>query len=580
MRLRFASRALVAGLVALAPARARAQAIGQGFDLERSGRLDLAAEFYLSTARTSPANVAALLGLERVLPQLHRMPELLPLVQRAVARDSVNIALRGLLVRTYVALDLPDSAAAVTARWAHASPHDEAPYREWALALTDRRLNESARQVLLAGRKALGQPTAFAIELAELDEQTGDLHGAAREWATVVATSPAQAQIAADQLSAAPMDQRERIVRGLTSRDATAPAVRLAAELVLGWGDPARAWSTFEPTLGPPSVESAHALRRFADLAGAAGTPAAWRVRGLALGRLAMLVPESVAVRVRVDAARALLHGGDATAARAQLERVAAAAAAPPEVRQLAAATLIAALIHDGQLDSAAVRLRAAAGGLDLEDRGALGCALAQAFIRQGRLALADSALADDSSIEALALHGRIALYRGDLGEARARFRAAGPYAGDRHDATERTALLALLERIRGDGSPMLGRALLALARGDSAAAVTGLREAADRLEATGGRADVLLLAGRVAAGLDGGGEIAAALFEDVVRTGGAGAAPPAAELEWARLLARRRMTSDAVQHLEHLILTYPGSAVVPEARRELERVKGAIPRS
>ncbi|HMA39569.1 MAG TPA: hypothetical protein VKP10_05795, partial [Gemmatimonadales bacterium] len=61
---------------------------------------------------------------------------------------------------------------------------------------------------------------------------------------------------------------------------------------------------------------------------------------------------------------------------------------------------------------------------------------------------------------------------------------------------------------------------------------------------------------------------------------GGTGAAAPAAELEWARLLLRQGKAADAVAHLEHLVLTYPASAVVPEARRELERAKGAIPRS
>src|ERR1700680_178078 len=150
-----ASAVVVTALVALAPVGARAQAIGQGFDLERSGQLDAAAAYYVSTARTSPANLPALLGLERVLPQLKRMPELLPLVRRAVARDSASTALRGLLVRTYVVLDLPDSAAAVVGRWARARPHDEAPYREWALALADRHSNEQAGQVLLAGRRAL-----------------------------------------------------------------------------------------------------------------------------------------------------------------------------------------------------------------------------------------------------------------------------------------------------------------------------------------------------------------------------------------------------------------------------------------
>jgi hypothetical protein len=95
------------------------------------------------------------------------------------------------------------------------------------------------------------------------------------------------------------------------------------------------------------------------------------------------------------------------------------------------------------------------------------------------------------------------------------------------------------------------------------------------------GRPDVLLVAGRVAARL---GEplqqIALGLFDEVARTAGQGAAAPSAELEWARLLERRLQGADAIQHLEHLILTYPRSAVVPEARRELERAKGAIPRS
>lgn len=573
--------AFVAALITLAPAGGRAQAIGRGFELERSGRLDSAAAFYLSNTRGNPTNLSALLGLERVLPQLGRMWELLPLVQRAVERDSTSDALRGLLVRTYVALDSLDSAAAVAGRWARARPGDEAPYREWALALADKRAIEEARQVLLDGRAALKRPAGFAGELAGIAEQAGDWDGAAREWGAAVTLVPAQAPIAVAQLGVAPEDQRERIVRRLTAQNESSSPARVAAELVLGWGDPARAWVIFEATLEDRTSATVSALRRFADLAAALGTPPALRVRGLALSRFAALSPAPIAARARVEAARSFLQSGDAPAARAELERVAADHAAPPDVQRLAAATLIGALIRDGELDSAAAHLRGGAGNrLGIDDRTALGATLARAWIRRGQLERADSALANDSSVEALALHGWIALYRGDLPEARARFRAAGPYAGDRGDATERTTMLALIERIAGAGSPALGHALLILAQGDSTAAVTRLREAADRLPPTGGRADVLLLAGQVAAKVEGTGQIAAALFDDVVRTGGFGAAPPAAELEWARLLARRGDSADAVRHLEHLILTYPGSAVVPEARRELARVKGAIPRS
>jgi hypothetical protein len=170
------------------------------------------------------------------------------------------------------------------------------------------------------------------------------------------------------------------------------------------------------------------------------------------------------------------------------------------------------------------------------------------------------------------------------LSDAHRLFLAAGPYAADRRDATERTAMLALLQHVPGDSFPELGGALLLLAQGDSAHAAEALRLAASRLatgEGGGGRPDVLLLAGRVAARLDTAQQrTALALFDEIVRSAGLGAAAPAAELEWARLLERRAQTAEAIRHLEHLILTYPGSAVVSEARRELERAKGAIPQS
>ena len=114
-----------------------AQAIGQGFELERAGHYDQAASIYFATLRAEPANVSALLGLERVLPPLNRLSELLPAARRATAASPANVTLRGILLRTYVALNEPDSARAVALRWAAASPRDEGPYREWAIALEE-----------------------------------------------------------------------------------------------------------------------------------------------------------------------------------------------------------------------------------------------------------------------------------------------------------------------------------------------------------------------------------------------------------------------------------------------------------
>ena len=575
--------ALVA-LVLLATRSAGGQAIGQGFELERAGRYDQAASVYFATLRAEPANVSALLGLERVLPPLNRLAELLPAVRRATAASPADVTLRGIMVRTYVALNEPDSARAVALRWAAASPRDEAPYREFAMALEDAHRHADARAVLLAGRQALGRPGVFGIELAELSRLTGDWEGAAREWAAALPDAPAQITNAASELAEAPEEARERVARVLLAEgQAGEPGLlsrRLAAELLLGWGQAARAWTAFAPTVATPSSDALFALKRFADMAGARGTPDARRVRGLALARYGEMAPEPEAARAWADAARAFVEAGDRAAARDVLERVARDSSAPPDVQELAQSAVVEALIEAGQLDDAARQL-ASDRRLSADDRAGLSRRLARARLSAGDVNGAETVLARDSSVEGLAVAGWIALYRGRLKRAQELFQAAGPYAGDRGDATERTAMLALLQQVPMDSFPELGGALLLIARGDSVGAVTALSRAAARLDLEGGRPDVLLVAGRVAARLGPEPQrVALALFDEVVRSGGQGAAAPAAELEWARLLQRQGQTGDAIQHLEHLILSYPASAVVPEARRELERAKGAVPKS
>jgi len=560
------------------------QAIGQGFELERAGRYADAAAVYLTTLRADPANLPALLGLERVLPPLSRIAELLPLVQRARERVPENGTLRGLELRVWAQMNEPDSLEAAARRWAAVVPRSEAPYREWALALADRRAFDEARRVLLLGRRALGgSPATLAIELAELEQRVENWEGAAREWGHAVAVLADLLPNASSQLAEAPAPQRARVVAALTSADAAPRARRVAAEVLLGWGQATEAWRLFEQSIaGPPSPEIASALRRFADLAGAVSTPAGHRVRGLALSRWAELVPSPLAERARAEAVRELIDGGDRVAARAALERVAADSLAPADAKSMAEAALLQVLIADGQLDAAERRLATESNLLGGDDRAALRLQLARARVARGELDRADAVLESDSSVAGIAQRGWIALYRGDLAGAIAAFRSAGPFAGSREAATDRTAMVALLMAVKGDENRELGTALLALERGDSLAAVQGLRRVAGQLPPGSGRVEVLLLAGQIAARLGGAAQEATAsqVFQEIVSAGDTGTAPPTAELEWARLLVRQGRPVEAVQHLEHLILTYPGSAVVPEARREMERARGAVPRS
>lgn len=581
---RSSNRVAIAALVLCAtvgPGRvARGQAISPGFELERSGRYAEAASMYLTTVRADPVNVPALLGLERTLFVLNRMPELLPLVQHARARTPENAALRSLEVRVYAALNEPDSLEAVVSRWAATNPRSEVPYREWGLALADHRRWDEARRAYLTGRKTLGGEGTLAIELAELEQRATNWEAAAAEWSRAVAKSADVAPNAASQLADAPPATRERVARVLSAADQPARAKRVGAEVLLSWGQANEAWALLEPTLG--DSESQTALRRFADLAGSLSTPEGHRVRGLALNRWADLVPSPLSERARAEAVRELLDGGDRAAARKVLEGLATDRNVPGEANAMAQAALLQVLIADGQLDVVEQRL-AGGSGVTADDLAALRLDLAKARLARGELDRAAVALGNDSSVAAIAQRGWIDLYRGDLKGAMEAFRMAGPYAIDRAAATERTAMMAVLQRIQVEKSPELGSALLTLVRGDTSAAIAALRRAAYKLPLEGGRLEVLLLAGQAAARSGGEQQAAAiALFDEVMR-GGKGsesAALPAAELEWSRLLIRNGRASEAIPHLENLILTYPNSAFVPEARRVLERARGAIPKS
>jgi len=565
---------LALGLIVALPALVRAQAIGPGFELERSGRYADAASVYFTTIRSDPTNIPALLGLERTLFVLSRMSELLPLVQNARVRQPDSPALRSLELRVYAALNEPDSLEAIARRWAASAPQSEAPYREWGLALADRRMWDEARRAFLTGRRTLGGDGTLAIELAELEQRVGNWEASATEWGRAVTRLPDVEPNAASQLADAPAPMHDRVARALTAPGVSVRTRRMASEVLLTWGQPNEAWAAMEPTLATTDTEAPTALRRFADLAGGLTTPDGHRVRGLALARWADMMPGSSGGRARAEAVRELLDGGDKAAARRVLE-------AHADSNGIAQAALIHLLIADNQLDIAEARLSAPATAITADDRATLRLALARARVGRGELDRAAAALGNDSSVTAIAQRGWIELYRGNLKNAMEAFRLAGPYALDRAAATDRTAMMALLQRIQQESSPDLGTALLTLARGDSVAAIAELRRAAARLPEQGGRLEVLLIAGQVAAQTGGDQELTAtALFDEIVRTGGEGAAPPAAELEWARLLVRTGRAAEAIPHLEHLILTYPNSAFVPEARRVLERAKGSIPKS
>ena len=431
------------------------------------------------------------------------------------------------------------------------------------------------RAAYLRGREQLRRPDALAAELAQLAIQDGDFAGALREWLPAIRRFPGYRGSAVNSLASAPDSIRSDLLRQL-DREEDFPARRLQADLRARWGDPLGALDALQKALPEERRAALEALRGMLDQLRTQPGRDARLAQGRTLELIAERSTDSERARVRLDAARAYTAAGEREAARRMLVGIAEDRSAPGAISAGASATLVQVLIGEGKLEDAARRLAEHKADMGGDEYGALRRRLVLGYLQAGELGRADSTLAQDSTVDGLALAGRIRLYHGDVAGAIQRFKAAGPFAGDRDEATERTALLAMLQPIEADSLPELGQALLALARGDTSKAVDGLERTAGNLPAAKGGAELRLMAGRLAAASRKPGDA-----ERLLKAAAVPEAPgtaPAAELALAELLLDRDRPQEAVAQLEHLILTYPASALVPQARRRLDEARGAVP--
>jgi tetratricopeptide (TPR) repeat protein len=269
----------------------------------------------------------------------------------------------------------------------------------------------------------------------------------------------------------------------------------------------------------------------------------------------------ALAARAAGDA----LNGGDAAGA---LAIASSASPAPGDTAATLAviAVKVRALSALGRAAEADALVQQSGAQLDEGRRAELRRGVAWGWIRAGDVAKARAALAASGGEADEGAEGWIALYEGDLAGARAKLVRAA-------DATpELVTARALLSRSRAERSAAAGGAFLALARGDTVRAAQQFVDARRELP----DAAPLLLA--VAARLHTARHDDAAalpLWSSIVDQYATAPEAAEADLEWGRALRRRGDAPGAVARFEHLILTYPQSALVPQARREMERAKG-----
>ncbi|MGE0552256.1 MAG: hypothetical protein AB7R55_02380 [Gemmatimonadales bacterium] len=566
---------LLGSLVAFAPtvAAQSQDPTTRAFNFERRGRHAEAAQVYREILAGQPTDIGALLGMERSLSAMNKTTEMLPILAEAFRVGRPTVALYGIAVRVYAAAQWPDSALKAVDAWVALEPGSEGPYQELGAAALGARDRALAHRAYDLGRERLG-PTALAGERAQLATVEGDPETAVAEWIVAAGKVPGYRAAAVSMLSQMAPAARPGVLRSL-DKQGSPTAERIAAALTIRWGDPVGGIRRLERGFSKLGDEKVEALQESMDeLRGQRGREALM-ARGIALELLSQAVPDQ-ATRFRLEAAQAYADAGDQHSARRMLSRLAGDPAASPTMAASATSTLVTVLVAEGKLEEASKEFARLRDVLGEDERATLSLKLAHGWIDKGELGQAAEVVANDSTVDGLATRGLISLYQGDLGSARDYFRYAGPFAGERSEAVSRTTLLSLLQVIEEDSLPALGAALLALERRDSTGAAQGLETVGGSLPKEKGGGEALLLAGRVRAGLkDAAG--ARSLFERV-----AGFEVPAsaaqAELELARLHLAADQKAPAIELLEHLLVTYPASAVVPQARRLLDIAKGAIP--
>ena len=554
MKLATAALALLVSGPAAAFAQAQTAAVNRAFDIEQAGRMrDAIAAWRDVIAAGQTAQ--GVLGLERVFSQLAQDDSVLPTLDSLLTRTPADKTLRGVQLRVLRSLGREaDAHAAFEENGVKLAPHDPAPYREYAGELLSDGRAAAADTILRQATASLGSTKELTIEVAQLRAALGLWAGAATAWQDAMVTEEYLEQTAVYSLQAAPIAQRDS-VRAVLRASTAASSKKVLGSLELQWGAARDGWRALATLTAADS-----AFDTWNDFAQEAARQGAWLAARDAFAAMNHMRPTAATALL---AASSAISGGEPASAldliasaRSQLQPVAIRTQVLPlQVRALTqlcrAAEAEALVAHDSA-------------SLDEGTRRGYARMIAWGWIRAGEVEKARAALAGASGDDEDEVGAWIALYDGDLAKARAGLRHPTDITADVVTA------MALLSRTKADSSRAAGAAFLALARGDSAQAAMRFEHAADDLPDA---APLLLaLAARVQSARHQDGP-AIVLWKRILSQ--YPAAPEAAEsdLEWGRTLRRKGDVAGAVDHFEHLILTYPQSALVPQARRELESV-------
>lgn len=506
----------------------------------------------------------ALLGLERVWTEAGMQDSIMNVVERVLSVRRSDPIARGIQLRAYLTSGHEDAARTAFNEWRRSvAPNDAAPYRDYARLLMQTGRAKSADTILTDAARQIGSSRDFSGEVAQLNVALERWPAAALAFKNAMAEQPWLENSGVYSLQRVPAPMRDTVRTILLSAPVTLLPRRMLSALELAWGEPRRGWAALSAVKSDDSTLAS--WREYAEQAEGAN---AWQVAREAWTAVMDKSGELSAVQ---RAAHAATRSNDAAGAldiitRGSSNRAGAAIAKtllPEEV---------AALSELGRPADAQKRIEENKQYLDDGLRAELLKPLVSAWLRvgnleQARIAAANADLSDDDETA-----GWIALYSGDLATARKRLVRVDSRRGTQIEA------LSVLSRTRALTSPALGTAFLSIARRDTALAVKqfvaladSMSDAAPALLATAARLEE-------ARGQNDSYARALVIWKRIRATYPKSAEGPEALYAWAQSLARSGDTKGAIEQLETMLVDYSDSAMAPQARRELERLRAKTP--
>jgi tetratricopeptide (TPR) repeat protein len=484
---------------------------------------------------------------------------LLSIIDSVLLKRPRDPVARTIQLRTLTNAHRADAARLAFEHWVNAVPGEPTPFREYARLLLDAGLTRTADTVLTFAMQRLGGGRLVAAELAELKGALGMWESSASNWRQAMAYAPYLEASAVFVLGAANGVARDTIRAILVADPKDLGVRRILSGLEMRWSSAGEAWNALRVLAPTDSVVEA-----WLQFAADAEERESWLVaRDAYAAALGSRRQASLVVRT----ANAALQGGEPASALAWADSL--ASWRDTSHAGTMALVRLRALGQLGRAGAADSLLAERGSTFDPVTRSDAVRAVAWAWVRTGDVARARATLSRGGEESDERIAAWMALYEGDLKSARTGLR--------RLDEVSRDAVLALsvLARTRDERSEGIGRAFLALARSDTSAAASEFESTAKAVV----DAAPLLLA--IAARLYRSTSDSArseSIWQVLVAEHAQSPEAAEADLEWAKVLRHQGKNSAAIAHLEHLILTYPQSALVPQARRELELAKGTVP--